>query len=470
MLATLSGSATRSPLRIRKQVDLLLPCSLRGAVQTPCRSLRHNSKSFALESSATSELKTEDDHIQAISSSLSDPTGNTVMIAQVAPAVRVALGEEFDMPVGTPVQGKVVSALRQLGFDYVFDVAAGADLTILEEGSELLHRIIDNLENKPDALPLPMFSSCCPGWIDLVEKSSPEMIPYISTSKSPHMMQGSVIKTFFSEIIDHPEEDLVVTSIMPCVRKQGEADRDFASSCKEGGHRNVDHVVTTKGLANMIKEAGIDFQSLPDGHFDAFMGYGTGGGLLFGSTGGVLEAALRTVYEVAAKGSDKPNLDRVEFKSVRGLDGIREAVIVIPPNPNGVLHNKEEFQLRVAVCSGLGNAKSLIKKLMGESRENEGEPMYHFVEVMACPGGCIGGGGQPRSKDKDALKKRQRALYGLDESSEIRSSHLNPVIQNLYDKYLIEPCSERAEKLLHTRQTSRIKSSSGGRERSIASD
>lgn len=266
------------------------------------------------------------------------------------------------------------------------------------------------------------------------------------------MMQGAVIKTFFSDVIDHPEDDLVITSIMPCVRKQGEADRDLETSRTEAGHRHVDHVVTTKGLGTMIKDAGIDFESLPDGHFDAFMGYGTGGAVLFGSTGGVLEAALRTVYEVAAKGSDKPTLDKVEFTAVRGLEGLREAVIVIPPNPTGVLHNEEPFEIRVAVCSGLANAKALIKDTVGNKTTGGcKDPKYHFVEVMACPGGCIGGGGQPRTKDKDALKKRQAALYALDAGEEIRSSHFNPVIQNLYDKYLVEPCSEEAEKLLHTR-------------------
>ncbi len=371
------------------------------------------------------------------------------MIAQVAPAVRVSLGEEFDLPIGTFVQGKIISALRALGFDYVFDVAAGADLTILEEGSELLHRIVDNLEQKQGAAPLPMFSSCCPGWVDFVEKSSSELIPYVSSCKSPHMMQGAVIKTFFSDVIDHPEEDIVITSIMPCVRKQGEADRDLETSQTEAGHRHVDHVVTTKGLARMIKDAGIDFDSLPDSHFDAFLGYGSGGAVLFGSTGGVLEAALRTVYEVAARGSDNPTLDKVEFTAVRGLEGLREATVVIPPNPTGVLHNEDPFEIRVAVCSGLGNAKSLVKDI--QATGDQANPKYHFVEVMACPGGCIGGGGQPRSKDKDALRKRQASLYKLDAGEKIRSSHLNPVIDNLYDKYLVEPGSAEAKKLLHTR-------------------
>lgn len=400
------------------------------------RQRKHVGKAYAV---------TEAEHIQSILSDMEDKK-NKVMIAQVAPAVRVSIGEEFGLEPGTPVVGKLVSALRELGFDYVFDVATGADLTIMEEGSELIHRIVDALEKKPDAQPLPMFSSCCPGWVDFVEKSSPELIPYVSTAKSPHMMQGAVIKTFFSDVIHHSEEDMVVTSIMPCIRKQGEADRDVPSAVTEGGHRHVDHVVTTKSLACMIKNAGIDFNSLPDGHFDSFMGYGTGGALLFGCTGGVLEAALRTVYEVAAKGSEKPTLDTVEFSNVRGMDGLREATVTIPPNPDGVFHNTEPFDVRVAVCSGLANAKSLIKDVM-----NDDTPRYHFVEVMACPGGCIGGGGQPRAKSKDVLRARQQALYTMDTSSTIRKSHFNPVVQDLYSKYLIEPGSEKAERLLHTR-------------------
>ena len=422
------GKSLNTTGRIRPRRSVLLAASQQSSVDKPM---------------------TEEDHIDAILGDIRDKDDiNRVMIAQVAPAVRVSLGEEFGL-AGVAVTGKIVSALRSLGFDYVFDVTAGADLTILEEGSELVHRIVGALEHSPNAAPLPMFSSCCPGWIDFVEKCSPELIPYISTAKSPHMMQGAVIKTFFSEVINHPEEDLVVTSIMPCVRKQGEADRNVPSAATEKGHRNVDHVVTTRGLASMIRNAGIDFQGLPDGHFDAFMGYGSGGGLLFGTSGGVMEAALRTVYEIAAKGSEKPTLeDNVEFQQVRGMEGIKEATIIIPPNPAGVFHNEEEFPIRIAVCNGLGNAKKLLKECM-----NDGDPpRYHFVEVMACPGGCIGGGGQPRAKDaKEALRARQQALYSLDSSSEIRKSHLNPVVKNLYEKYLIEPGSEEAEKLLHTR-------------------
>jgi len=383
-------------------------------------------------------LATEEDHVRQI---LADVGGKQkVMIAQVAPAVRVSLGEEFN--VDPPVTGKIVTALKLLGFDYVFDVIAGADLTILEEGSELIQRLANNLQGKEDAAPLPMFSSCCPGWIEFVEKCSPEVIPYVSTAKSPHMMQGAVIKTFFSDIIKRSEEDISVTSVMPCVRKQGEADREPNQT--PAGHRHVDHVVTTKGLAQMIKDAGIDFANLPDTHFDAFMGLGSGGAVLFGTTGGVTEAALRTVYDIASQGSGAGPLDHLEFEDVRGMDGIKETSLRIPANPEGPLHNSEELELHVCVCNGLGNAKKLLKETI------DGKSKYHFVEVMACPGGCIGGGGQPRSKGKEALMARQKALYKLDSSSEIRQSHQNPVIKDLYTKYLVKPGSEVAETLLHT--------------------
>lgn len=381
---------------------------------------------------------TEEDHVRQI---LADVGGKQkVMIAQVAPAVRVSLGEEFN--VDPPVTGKIVTALKLLGYQYVFDVIAGADLTILEEGSELIQRLADTLEGKKDAAPLPMFTSCCPGWIEFVEKCSPEVIPYVSTAKSPHMMQGAIIKTFFSDVIKRPEEDISVTSVMPCVRKQGEADREPNQT--PSGHRHVDHVITTKGLAQMVKDAGIDFANLPDSHFDAFMGLGSGGAVLFGTSGGVTEAALRTVYDIATQGSGAGPLDHIEFEDVRGMDGIKETSLRIPANPEGPLHNSDELELRVCVCNGLGNAKKLLKETL------EGESKYHFVEVMACPGGCIGGGGQPRSKGKEVLLARQKALYNLDSSSEIRKSHENPVIKDLYTKYLVRPGSDVAEELLHT--------------------
>lgn len=324
-----------------------------------------------------------------------------------------------------------MAALRRLGFDYVFDVVSAADITIMEEGTELLHRLRNGGT-------LPMMTSCCPGWIEFVEKCAPQFIPNLSTAKSPHMMGGSLIKAFFSEALGVTDRDMSVTSIMPCVRKQGEADRIFFQTTS--GARQVDHVLTTKDVAQLLKARDIDFASLPDEHFDDFMGLGTGAGAIFGTTGGVMEAALRTVVEIAGgKLMGKP-----EYTAVRGFEGLKEATVTIPPNPEGPLKNNAPVEVRVAVANGLGNAKKLLKDI------EEGTCKYHFIEVMACPGGCIGGGGQPRSKDKQILAKRQAALYSVDERSSIRRSHENPVVREIYTRYLGEPYSEKAEELLHT--------------------
>ena len=354
-----------------------------------------------------------------------------IVIAQVAPAVRVALGEDLGVEPGTSVTGKLVAALRRLGFNYVFDVLCGADVTIMEEGTELLHRIRDGGV-------LPMFTSCCPGWIEFVEKCDPDLIPHISTAKSPHIMEGALIKEFFSERLGVTDAEISMVSIMPCVRKQGEADRIHFQT--KTGARQVDHVLTTKELADMIKSHAIDFPSLPDEEFDDFMGLGTGAAAIFGTTGGVMEAALRTVVEVA--GGQK--MERPVFEAVRGLDGVKEASVTIPANPQGPLHNTDPIQVNIAVANGLGNAKKLVKAV------EEGSANYHFIEVMACPGGCVGGGGQPRSKDKEIVKKRQGALYDVDERTALRRSHENPVVQEIYAQYLGEPCSEVAHDLLHT--------------------
>ncbi len=369
------------------------------------------------------------DHIKLVQEQLTSKS--RVTIAQVAPAVRVAIGEDLGLPAGVAATGKLVTALRLLGFDYVFDVLAGADITIMEEGTELLHRLRDGGV-------LPMFTSCCPGWIDFVEKCDPDLIPHISTAKSPHMMEGALIKEYFSEKIGKTDAELSLVSIMPCVRKQGEADRIHFQT--KTGAREVDHVLTTKDIATMIQEKGIDFESLPEGEFDPFMGIGTGAGAIFGTTGGVMEAALRTVVEVA--GGQK--MERPVYEAVRGLDGVKEATVTIPANPDGPLHNSEPIDVHVAVANGLGNAKKIVKAV------EDGTANYQFVEVMACPGGCIGGGGQPRSKDKEILQKRQAALYDVDEKKTLRRSHENPIVKEIYGEYLGEPCSEKAHELLHT--------------------
>jgi len=396
-----------------------------------------DNKSAGGPASASPPLpKPEVDHVKMVMDDIA--TEHWVVIAQIAPAVRVSIGEELGLPPGTPATGKLVSALRLLGFDFVFDVLAGADMTIMEEGTELMHRLRDNLEGNPDAAPLPMFTSCCPGWIEFVEKCAPEIIPHVSTAKSPHMMEGALIKAFFSETLSRPDTDLEVVSIMPCVRKQGEADRNPYQT--PSGAREVDHVLTTHEIAHLIKERGIDFPSLPDSHFDDFMGIGSGAAAIFGTTGGVMEAALRTVVEIAGG----EHMDRLEYTAVRGFDGIKEAMVTIPANPNGPLHNAEPLDVHVAVANGLGNAKKLLKAVQ------DGTSKYHFVEVMACPGGCIGGGGQPRSKDKNIIALRQAALYGVDERSTVRRSYENPVVKEIYARYLGEPCSDKAHALLHT--------------------
>lgn len=384
----------------------------------------------------TTPSKDEVDHVHLVTLELHQK--DRVLIAQIAPAVRVSIGEEFGLPPGTLCTGKLVAALKLLGFDYVFDVVSAADVTIMEEGTELIHRLRDTMKGKPDAAPLPMFTSCCPGWVEWIEKCAPDLIPYLSSAMSPHIMGGSLTKAFFTEVIGKKDTDICMVSVMPCVRKQGESDRIFYQN--ENMARHVDHVLTTRDVASMLKERGIDFASLPDAHFDDFLGISSGSGTIFGTTGGVAEAALRTVVEVAGGAP----LEKIVFHNIRGLDGIKEADVTIPTNPEGPLYNTEPVVLRVAVANGLGNAKKLMKDV------EAGTSPYHFIEVMACPGGCIGGGGQPRSKDKDALKQRQAGLYSADERAVTRRSHENPVVKAIYSRWLGEPGSERAEELLHT--------------------
>nr|WNF20739.1 hydrogenase [synthetic construct] len=405
-----------------------------------------------------------------------------VMIAQIAPAVRVAIAETMGLNPGDVTVGQMVTGLRMLGFDYVFDTLFGADLTIMEEGTELRHRLQDHLEQHPNKEePLPMFTSCCPGWVAMVEKSNPELIPYLSSCKSPQMMLGAVIKNYFAAEAGAKPEDICNVSVMPCVRKQGEADREWFNTTGAGG-ANVDHVMTTAELGKIFVERGIKLNDLQESPFDNPVGEGSGGGVLFGTTGGVMEAALRTVYEVVTQ---KP-LDRIVFEDVRGLDGIKEASVTLVPAPGSkfaelvaerLAHKVEEaaaaeaaaavegavkppiaydggqgfstddgtgITLNIAVANGLGNAKKLIKQLAA------GESKYDFIEVMACPGGCIGGGGQPRSADKQILQKRQAAMYDLDERAVIRRSHENPLIGALYEKFLGEPNGHKAHELLHT--------------------
>nr|WNF20813.1 hydrogenase [synthetic construct] len=410
--------------------------------------------------------------------------GRKVLIAQVAPAVRVAIAESFGLAPGAVSPGKLATGLRALGFDQVFDTLFGADLTIMEEGSELLHRLTEHLEAHPHSdEPLPMFTSCCPGWIAMLEKSYPDLIPYVSSCKSPQMMLAAMVKSYLAEKKGIAPKDMVMVSIMPCTRKQSEADRDWFCVDADPTLRQLDHVITTVELGNIFKERGINLAELPEGEWDNPMGVGSGAGVLFGTTGGVMEAALRTAYELFT-GTPLP---RLSLSEVRGLDGIKEASVTLVPAPGSkfaelvaerLAHKVEEaaaaeaaaavegavkppiaydggqgfstddgrggITLRVAVANGLGNAKKLITKMQA------GEAKYDFVEIMACPAGCVGGGGQPRSTDKAITQKRQAAMYDLDERAVIRRSHENPLIGALYEKFLGEPNGHKAHELLHT--------------------
>lgn len=341
------------------------------------------------------------------------------VVVQTAPAVRVALGEALGLPAASIVTGKMVAALRRLGFDKVFDTDFAADVTIMEEGNELLRRI-------KEGGVLPMITSCSPGWINFAELFYPELLPHLSTAKSPQQIFGALVKTYYAEKSGIKAEDIVSVSVMPCTAKKAEAVRP--EMC-DSGFRDVDYVLTTQELAAMIREAGLDFEALPEEEFDAPMGISTGAGVIFGSTGGVMEAALRTVYETVTGCA----LAKVELREVRGLEGIREAEIDL----QGTI-------VRVAIAHSLRHARTLLEKVRA------GEVDYHFIEIMACPGGCLGGGGQPRSKMADFRQRRMAALYECDERSGLRKSHENPAVQELYASWLQAPLSEKSHHLLHT--------------------
>lgn len=346
-----------------------------------------------------------------------------VVVVQTAPAIRAALGEEFGLEPGTCVTGKMVSALRSLGFDYVFDTDFAADLTIMEEASEF----IDRLNNGGK---LPMLTSCCPGWINFIEHDFSDLLDIPSTCKSPQQMFGTIAKTYFAAKMHIDPENIVVVSIMPCLAKKYEAARPEMST---NGIRDVDIVISTRELGKMIKEAGIDFTSLSDSEFDAPLGESTGAGTIFGTSGGVMEAALRTAHEWITK---EP-IHNLEFRDVRGLEGIKEASVKI-----------NDIDVNVAIASGLGNARKLLEAI------KSGESNYHMIEIMACPGGCIGGGGQPYIHgDSSILEKRMHALYEEDSNKPLRKSHDNPYINKLYKEFLGEPYSEKAHSLLHTHYT-----------------
>ena len=338
------------------------------------------------------------------------------VIVQTAPAVRSALGEAFDDNSGKAVTGKMVAALRSLGFDKVCDTDFAADLTIMEEAAELMNRINNNGR-------LPMLTSCCPGWINFFEHEFTDLLDVPSSCKSPQQMFGAIAKSYYAKKMNIDPKNMIVVSVMPCLAKKYEAAREEMSN-------DVDIVISTRELAKMIKEAGISFNDLPDEEFDEFLGESTGAAVLFGVTGGVMEAALRTAYEWITE----ETLDKVEFSMIRGMEGIREATIQI-----------KDMEVKAAIASGLGNARKLLNKI------RSGEANYHIIEIMACPGGCIDGGGQPYMHGNyEILKSRANALYEEDRSKTIRKSHENPAIIELYENYLEKPNSEIAHKLLHT--------------------
>ncbi len=358
------------------------------------------------------------------------------VVVQVAPAVRVALGEEFGLPAGSRVTGKMASALRKLGFDDVFDTNFSADLTIMEEGTEFLSRVKEALTG--GGAVLPMVTSCSPGWIKYVEHHYPEQLGHLSTCKSPHTMLGALVKSYYAKEIETDPRSIFVVSVMPCTAKKFEIARE---EMKNEGLPNVDAVLTTRELAEMIKSSGIDFVGLSEGAFDNPLGLSSGAADIFGLTGGVMEAALRTVYEVVT-GRELP-YDCLHVTPIVGLEQIKEASITIE-NPLPEFAFLDGVIVRVAVTSGLAGANKLMEQV------EKGESPYHFIEVMGCPGGCITGGGQPRSTDPDVREKRQRGLYSEDEEKTLRKSHENPFVQALYEKYLGEPNGHLSHELLHT--------------------
>ena len=370
---------------------------------------------------------TEKEEIDDVIVALNDPSKH--VIVGVAPSVRVGLGEEFGYPMGTNVEGKMVAALRRIGFANVFDVDFAADLTIMEEGTEFLGRL-------KNGGVLPMVTSCSPAWIKFCEHYFPDLLPNLSSCKSPQQMFGAVCKTYYAEKMGWDPADIVVVSVMPCTAKKFEKGRANESAA---GVPDIDIALTTRELARLIKRCGLIFTDLPNEEFDAPLGISTGAGLIFGATGGVMEAALRTVYEIVA-GKEAPSLD---FKEVRGTEGIKEATYDI----TGI-------KVKVAVASGLANARKIMEKVRA------GEADYHFIEIMSCPGGCVNGGGQPIKSayvrnNEDIKAKRAKAIYDTDKKMAMRKSHENPAVKELYDTYLGEPNSHRAHDILHTKYVPR---------------
>ncbi len=367
---------------------------------------------------------TERDYTWKVIEALVDP--EKIVIVQTAPAVRAALGESFGMEPGTLVTGKMAAALRKLGFDYVFDTDFAADLTIMEEGAEILDRL-GRFLNGDKEVKLPILTSCCPGWVNFLEHHFPEMKDIPSTAKSPQQMFGAIAKSYFAEQLQVPREKLMVVSVMPCLAKKYECTRPEFSV---NGDPDVNVSISTRELAQLIRNANLDFKSLPDEEFDNPLGASTGASVIFGTTGGVIEAAVRTAYELFTQ----KQLEKVDFEELRGMDGIRQATVDF----NGL-------PINIGIAHGLGNARKLLEDIKA------GKSTFHAIEIMACPGGCIGGGGQPyHHGDVEILRKRQRAIYQEDAGKPIRKSHENPYIKKLYEEYLGKPLSDKSHELLHT--------------------
>ncbi|MBN2686114.1 MAG: iron hydrogenase small subunit [Pontiellaceae bacterium] len=378
----------------------------------------------------------ERDQIDEVWAALDDP--DKVVVVQTAPAIRAALGECFGMEPGSLVTGKMTTALRRMGFDAVFDTDFSADLTIMEEGTELLTRLKKALVDK-EQVALPMFTSCSPGWIQFMEFYYPDMLDNLSTCKSPQQMMGALVKTYYAQKIGKKPEDMFMVSVMPCTAKKFEAAR---AEMNDSGVQDVDVVLTTRELGRMISQAGIDFVALEDSEMDAPLGLSSGAADIFANTGGVMEAALRTAYELVT-GRTLP-FENLHVTPVAGLEGIKEAAITI----EGTLPAwsfLEGVTAKVAVAHTLGNARQLVEKI------RSGEAEYHFVEVMTCPGGCIGGGGQPRITTDAVREARIAAIYAEDEGKPIRKSHENPAISTIYEEFLGEPLGHISHELLHTK-------------------
>lgn len=368
---------------------------------------------------------TETNETRDVWRALADPDKH--VIVQTAPAIRAAIGEEFGLEPGTLVTGQMVSALREMGFDGVFDTDFAADLTIMEEASELVHRI------EHDGV-LPMLTSCCPAWVKFIEHQYPELLDIPSSCKSPQIMFGAIAKTYYAEKKELDPKDIVVVSLMPCLAKKAEAKRPELTNNEAS---NVDHVITTREAAAMMKEAGINLATMPNEDFDKVLGESSGAGVIFGATGGVIEAATRTAYEWITG----ETLEKVDFDALRGMDGIRSATVTIG-----------DMDINIGIAHGLGNARRLLESI------KNGEAEYHAIEIMACPGGCIGGGGQPyHCGEEDIIKARAKAIYEEDKGKKRRKSHENQEVLELYENYIGKPYNDKAHELLHTGYTKREK-------------